>query len=114
MKGPNSSKMKRRRELRAPVTLTIQDLLRPVKLAHASLEKITRAHIHAVDVAAAADDTNLSEVKGMFVLAVSTLEVMLHDVIVCVLQHFPEKMAETQLKTKDAIGSVLTSDLLEA
>ena len=107
--------VQRKRKLRPPVTLTVHDLLTPVEKAHAGLEKIARAQVHAHEVATGTKDLNLSAVmnQGMFVLAFSTMEVMIQEVIAYVLRHFPEKMGETQLKTKEVIGTILTSDLLE-
>lgn len=99
-----------------PNTLVLKDLLAPVKLTHNQLDEIARAHVKAGGIANTEDDRSFLDItnQGMFVLALSSLEVMMQDVQSCVLRHFPEKMGESQLKVGQVIGTVLVSDVLQS
>jgi hypothetical protein len=84
-----------------PCLLTLTELLAPVKRAHDKVDAITRAQVDIAEFAQSTADKKLSGIanEGIFVLLVSTFEVMLSDVLICYLQEFPAKM---EFKDKDS------------
>ena len=102
--------------MKPPCLLTLDRLLQPVNRAHHEVEKITRAHVTATEIAGNSDAPDFSEItnQGMFVLLVSRFEIMLSDILVYYLQQFPEKMEfrNSPFTTEQVVESTLTRDLL--
>ena len=88
-----------------PILLTSQQLLRPVAVAQKKLSEI-RAHSPSEPSA------NLLR-EGLFVLAVSTVEYMLVDVLAALLRQIPSKIPEKSFAvSKDSLVNS-AGDLLE-
>jgi hypothetical protein len=101
--------------MKRPCLLTLPDLLAPVKRAHDKVDSITRAQVEISHFARSASDKTLSEIanEGIFVLLMSTFEVMLSDILVHYLQEFPEKMdfKATPFTTDQVLGATMATDL---
>src|ERR1700681_4289570 len=70
--------------VKKPILLTVNGLMKPVTKAHERLDEIA--------VQAADEGIVTITMQGLFVLAVSTVEVMLTDVLKHCLVHIPEKL----------------------
>jgi hypothetical protein len=71
-------------DLHIPSLITIYELERPAMLAQQQLKSITRSLNETKE-----DDY---AIKGLFVLAIAQLETMLNDLMVNIIQFYPEKL----------------------
>lgn len=101
--------------MKCPCLLILAELLAPVKRAHDKVDVITRAQVEFAQFARSTADKTLGEIsnEGIFVLLVSTFEVMLSDVLTCYLQEFPEKMEfkDSQFTKEQIVGATFAKDL---
>lgn len=101
--------------MKCPCLLTLTELLAPVKRAHDKIDAITRAHVDIAEFADSTDDKKVSEIanEGIFVLLVSTFEVMLSDVLICYLQEFPAKMEfkDSPFTKEQIVGATFAKEL---
>lgn len=95
----------------------LTELLAPVKRAHEKIDAIARAHVDIGQFAQSTSNKQLPELanEGIFVLLVSTFEVMLSDVLVCYLQEFPDKMEyrDSPFTKKQIVGATFARELWE-
>ena len=112
-----------------PVLLTIGSLLRPVEETRARLKDIEVecqrlpdvredgpvSYDYAIEAIPFGEELHRPNVgrMGLFVLAIGSLEVMVQDILLKILWHFPEKISEKQLRVEELLTSPLTSDVLE-
>lgn len=101
--------------MKSPVFLTLTELLEPAKQAHARLQNIKLAHVKADEFGNAEEDSNFIAItnQGMFLLAVSSLEVMMQEVLRIILKSFPEKMSRTQVPMNQVIQATHTSEVFD-
>ncbi len=101
--------------MKMPNHFTLAELLQPVQQANARLDKVTLAHVKADTFGNAEEDSDFVAItnQGMFLLAVSSLEVMMQDVLRIILRSFPEKMARNDVSMTKVIHSTLASELLD-
>ncbi|MGH7791384.1 MAG: hypothetical protein ACREOB_03625, partial [Thermodesulfobacteriota bacterium] len=92
--------------MKSPKLILIKDLLEPVAIAQRRVAKIISK----------GDDDGLDElfIHGLFILAVSSLECMMNDVLIYLLQAVPEKLAFQEVKvTKDEVfSSIFTRNII--
>lgn len=92
--------------MKFPKLILIKDLLAPVSISRNRMSEIS-SKIHTQDL----DELDC---HGLFVLAVSSLESMMNDVVVYLLQAVPEKLdfKECKLTKNELINSLFTSDII--
>lgn len=100
-----------------PRLLTLKELLAPVKRAHDKVDEITRAQVDIAQFAQTTADKKLSGIanEGIFILLVSTFEVMLSDTLEYYLKEFPEKMEfkDSPFTTEQVVGATFAKELWE-
>ncbi|MBW3596022.1 MAG: hypothetical protein KY475_01965 [Planctomycetes bacterium] len=88
-----------------------------MKRAHDKVDAITRAHVGIAKLAQSTFDKNLAGIanEGIFVLLVSTFEVMLSDVLICYLREFPNKMEfkDSPFATDQIVDATFSRELWE-
>ncbi len=93
--------------MKLPKLILVDDLLKPVLMAHKRIS----------DIYLKVQDQKLDELDchGLFVLAVSTLESMMNDIIIYLLNAIPQKLDLKELiLTKDQIvNSFVVFDIIE-
>jgi hypothetical protein len=102
--------------MKAPNCLTLADLLRPVEAAKERLDEVRLAQRKSDEIAQLDGGPEFLGIsrKGLFLIIVSSFEVMLKDILTIVLENFPEKMSRSQLQMDRVADAILTTELFNA